>query len=353
MRATDCKKLTHKENSMNKVELGKTGVLVSQVSLGCMLMGSVINKKDSFAALDHFAEIGGDFLDTANCYAWWIGKGEFVGDESETILGQWMKERGNREKMFLATKVGARLKAPQSIRDEQGNVFWDRVDADREYLSPQVIRRALEDSLRRLQTDHIDLYYAHIDDRVTPLEETLAMFNSLIKEGKVRYIGCSNFRTWRLERANQISMARGWASFVAIQQQYSYLRPKAGADFGVSVNVDDELLDYLKSNEDLTLLPYSPLLKGIYDDQGKREAYYNWHLFNNDDARARLDVLSRMAKELNISNSQLVLAWLLHHQPKTIPILGFSNLGQLDHNLKALDIHLCEEQMTILNKTSA
>ncbi len=337
---------------MNKVELGKTATFVSQVSLGCMLMGSVIDRENSCAALDRFTELGGDFLDTANCYAWWIGKGEFVGDESETVLGKWMKERGNRDKIFLATKVGARLRNPQAIRDADGNVYWDRVDADREFLSPQVIRRAIEDSLRRLQTDHIDLYYAHIDDRLTPLEETLATFDALIKEGKVRFIGCSNFRTWRLERAQQISAAHGWSSFVAIQQQYSYLRPKTGADFGISINVDDELLDYLKSNEQVTLLPYSPLLKGIYDDQGKREAYYNWHLFNNDDARARLSVLSEMAKELNISNSQLVLAWLLHHQPRTIPILGFSNLGQLDHNLKALDVHLCEEQMKILNQAS-
>ncbi len=337
---------------MNKVELGKTGVLVSQISLGCMLMGSVINKETSFRALDRFVEVGGDFLDTANCYAWWIGKGEFLGDESETILGQWMKERGNREKIFLATKVGARLRNPQAIRDGEGNVFWERVDADRELLAPQVIRRAVEDSLRRLQTDYIDLYYAHIDDRLTPLEETLAVFNELIREGKVRYIGCSNFRTWRLERANQISAARGWAGFVAIQQQYSYLRPKAGADFGISVNVDDELLDYLRANEGITLLPYSPLLKGIYDDQRKREAYYNWHLFNNDDAAVRLAVLSKIAKEMNISNSQLVLAWLLHHQPRTIPILGFSKLDQLDHNLEALNISLDEEHMHTLNHAS-
>jgi len=342
-----------KENSMNKVELGKTGIFVSQASLGCMLMGSVLNKQDSFTALDRFVEAGGDFLDTANCYAWWIGKGEFVGDESETILGQWMKERGNRDKIFLATKVGARLRNPQAIRDGAGNVLWDHVEADREFLAPQVIRRAVEASLRRLQTDHIDLYYAHIDDRLTPLEETLSTFDALINEGKVRYIGCSNFRTWRLERANQISTTYTGAGFVAIQQQYSYLRPKAGADFGVAVNVDDELLDYLKSNEGVTLLPYSPLLKGIYDDPKKRAAYYNWHLFNNDDACARLEVLSGMAKELNISNSQLVLAWLFHHQPRTIPILGFSNLDQLDHNLKALDISLSEEQMNILNKASA
>jgi aryl-alcohol dehydrogenase-like predicted oxidoreductase len=337
---------------MKKVKLGKTDVFTSQVSLGCMLMGTVMDKKDSFTALDCFTEMGGDFLDTANCYAWWFGKGEFIGAESETIVGQWLKERGNRDKVFLATKVGARLGNPQSIRDEQGNVFWDRVDADREYLAPRVIRLAIEDSLRRLQTDYIDLYYAHVDDRVTPLEELLDVFNALIQEGKVRYIGCSNFRTWRLERARQISAAHGWAGFVAIQQQYSYLRPKAGADFGIAVNVDDELLDYLRSNEDITLLPYSPLLKGIYDDEAKRAAYYNWHLFNNDDARVRLEVLSKMAGALNISNSQLVLAWLLHHQPGTVPILGFSNLKQLDHNLKALDVHLTREQMNSLNHAS-
>ena len=280
---------------MNKVEFSKTGERVSAVALGCMLMGTSLSREDSFAVLDHFLGEGGNFLDTANCYAWWVGRGEFVGDESETVLGDWMKARSTRNRVFLATKAGARLKNPAAIRDADGAVYWDRVEADREFLSAPTVRKAVEGSLRRLQTDHIDLYYAHIDDRATPLEETLGAFNDLVREGKVRRIACSNLRTWRLERARRISAAHGWAPYTAVQQQYSYFRPKPGADFGVGVNVDAELLDYLRENEDLMLLAYSPILKGIYDDRTKREAYYNWAKFDNDDARARLAALTALA----------------------------------------------------------
>ncbi len=146
------------------------------------------------------------------------------------------------------------------------------------------------------------------------MEETLEVLNLLVKEGKVRYIGCSNFRTWCLERASVVyQRGAGVSSYIAVQQQYSYLRPKPGADFGITVNVDDELLDYLHAHEDVTLVAYSPLLKGIYGDRQKREDYYNWQLFNNDDTQVRLESLSKMAKELGVTSNQLVLAWLLHH----------------------------------------
>jgi aryl-alcohol dehydrogenase-like predicted oxidoreductase len=298
--------------------------------------------------LDRFLEAGGNFLDTANCYAWWLAGGESYGDESETLLGDWMKERGNRERVFLATKVGGRLKDASKVRDENGSIVWERVPKEYEYLSATSIRKAIEGSLQRLQTDHIDLYYAH-----TPLEETLGALNQLVVEGKVQHIACSNLRTWRLERARNISVARGWASYVAIQQEYSYLRPKPGLRSGIDVHVDDELIDYLNNNEEVTLLAYSPLLKGIYDDPRKRAAYYNWSRYNNDDTRVRLETLSKMAKELNVSNSQLVLAWLLHHQPRVIPILGTRSLEQYDQCMAALDIHLTDEQMSVLNSASA
>jgi aryl-alcohol dehydrogenase-like predicted oxidoreductase len=338
---------------VKKVELGRTGVLVSEASLGCMLMGSATDRATSYEMLDRFVDAGGDFLDTANCYAWWVGQGEFVGDESETLVGQWMKERKSRSRVFLATKVGARLKDVRRIRDEQGYVYWDRVRGEYEYLSAQVIRQDIEDSLRRLQTDHIDLYYAHIDDRVTSQEETLEALNGLVEEGKVRFIACSNFRTWRLERARKISAARGWAGYVAIQQQYSYLRPKPGADFGIALNADDELLDYLRANEAVTLIAYSPLLKGIYESEQKREAYYHWPLFNSCDAEVRLETLAKLAQELGVSNHQLVLAWLLHQRPRVIPIVAASSLEQYEHNLQALNIQLTDGQFAILNGATA
>jgi aryl-alcohol dehydrogenase-like predicted oxidoreductase len=338
---------------MKKIEFGRTGQKVSQAGLGCMLMGSAVDKETSFTMLDRYIDKGGNFLDTANCYAWWIGNGEYIGGESESMLGEWMKERKNRKEIFLATKVGARIRHPEKMRDREGNIFWDIVPSAYEYLAPATIRSSVENSLSRLRTDYIDLYYAHIDDRTTPLEETLEVFNQLVKEGKVRFIGCSNLRTWRLERARGISSKNNWAPYVAVQQQYSYLRPKPGADFGIGVNSDAELIDYLNSNKDVSLVAYSPLLKGIYNDKGKRESYYNWHLFNSDDARVRLDTLTKMAKELGVTGNQLVLAWLLHHRLQVIPLLGASNLDQFEENIRAVDIGLSDEHMSALNKASA
>lgn len=339
---------------MEKVRLARTGEQVSQYSLGTMNFGTLVSKDESFALLDRFAEAGGNFLDTANCYAWWNGTGEFVGDESENLLGEWMKERGNRDEIFLATKVGGRLKDPSIIRDETGEPLWDMLPDEYEHLAPAVIRAGIEGSLRRLQTDHVDLYYAHIDDRDTPLEEIAGTMNELVQEGKVRYIACSNHRTWRLERARQIAKAHGWAEYIAVQQQYSYLRLKPGASHHTAVNGDDELLDYLRSNPEVALIAYSPILKGIYDDAEKREGSWLWQSsFKSADSQARLEVLSQMAAELDITNTQLVLAWLLQHDPPVIPITAASSMEQLELNLAAAEIELTGEQMKVLNEAGA
>jgi aryl-alcohol dehydrogenase-like predicted oxidoreductase len=333
---------------MKNITFGKTGERVSQICLGAMLMGTAINQEDSFAILDHFLDTGGNFIDTANCYAWWMGQ-QYNGDESETILGQWMKSRRNRDQVFLATKVGARINNLKRLHDPDGDMLWDLIPEAYEYLSPKTIRKGVEDSLRRLQTDYIDLYYAHIDDRATPLEETLAALNQLVEEGKVRQIGCSNIRTWRMERARQISARKGWASYVAVQQQYSYLRTKSSVEIG---DTDAELLDYLAANDDLMLLAYSPILKGIYNQKEKREAYYNWHLFDNKDSYIRLAALSELAKDFGVTNNNLVLAWLMH-QPKVIPIIGFSKKEQYLENIESIKIQLTAEQMEFLNSASA
>ncbi len=332
---------------MEQVPLGKTGEQVSQLCLGAMIMGTTTDQATSYQMLDAFLEAGGNFIDTANCYAWWIG--QYPGGESETLLGQWMKARKNRDGVFLATKGGAALPNLRAVKDEQGNIAWEKVRENYEYLSPAALRKAIEGSLRRLQVDTIDLYYVHIDDRVTPVEATLEELNCFVQEGKVRYIGCSNFETWRLERSLNVSRARGWAQYVALQNEYSYFRPRPGTDFGIGAHTGDEQLDYLRANEDVTLLGYSPLLKGIYDDPQKRERYYNWHIYNTEDNRSRLETLSKMAAELGVSNNQLVLAWLLHHNPRIIPIMTASGMEQFHHNMAALNIRLSDEQMAELS----
>jgi len=332
---------------MKRIPFGTTGEQVSQFCLGAMLMGTSMNLETSHAMLDEFVEAGGNFIDTANCYAWWVENG--AGGESETLLGNWMKQRANRQNIFLATKGGAAIPNLRTVKDEQGNITWEKVRDSYEYLSAAALRKAIEGSLRRLQVETIDLYYVHVDDRVTPIEETLETLNCFVREGKTRFIGCSNLRTWRLERSLGVSRKNGWSSYVALQNEYSYLRPKQGSDLGVSVHTDDEQLDFLTANPDVMLLAYSPLLKGIYDDVRKREAYYNWSFYDGADSQARLKVLSEIAGQLGISNSQLVLAWMLHHQPRIVPIVAASRMEQYRHNMQALNVQLSPQQMDALN----
>ncbi|WP_341676295.1 aldo/keto reductase [Niveibacterium sp. SC-1] len=339
---------------MERTALGNTGEEVSVLCLGTMLMGSRVAEAESFAQLDRFMAAGGNFLDTANCYAWWEGRGEFVGDESELTLGRWMHERRNRNQIFLATKGGGRLRDPHAIRDAEGVPRWAEVRQHYEYLAADTVRAAVEGSLKRLGTDRIDLWYAHIDDRSTPLEETLGALNDLVAAGKLRHIACSNLLSWRLERARQISARHGWPAYVAIQQHLSYLRPKAAADFGVNPYAGEDLLDYLVANPEVALLAFTPLLKGLYNHPERAADYYNWPLFDTPDSQRRLATLSHMARTLGVTGNQLVLAWLLHGRaPRVIPVIAASRMTQLEENLGALSIHLDAAQMAELDAAGA
>lgn len=336
---------------MKNTQLGKTGLNVSAFCLGCMMMGTAMDKRASFEVLDHFRESGGNFIDTANCYAWWMGNGEFVGDESENVIGQWLKERGCRSDIVLATKVGGRLKDPHNIRGADGVPEWHRVRDEYEGLLAPVIRRAVEDSLRRLRTETIDLYYTHVYDEATPLEETLEAMDALVKEGKVRHIGCSNITAANIRRAGRISKEGGFAPYAVMQQEYSYLHPDPEMDAGVIIHGDPEMFSLAKE-EGMAFLAYSPLLKGIYAGRHKREQYYNWHLFDNGKNRSKLDLVEKISGELGISGNQLVLAWLLRHDPKIIPILGFSRKEQYLEDIAAAEIRLSDEHMAALNALS-
>lgn len=334
---------------MKQVKLGLTGERVSEFCLGCMMMGTSVDKKDSFRILDDFVDRGGNFLDTANCYSWWMGSGEFIGDESENILGAWMKERGNRDKIFLATKVGGRLKDPYTIRNTDGVIEWDRVRSEYEGLAASTIRREVEHSLRRLKTDHIDLYYTHVYDNNTPIVETLDVLNSLIKEGKIRYIGASNLTTKQLYQAVIKSKSVNLASYMVLQQEYSYLHPRPDADTGITSHGDREMIDLADKNG-IAFLAYSPLLKGIYGDEDRRRNYYNWENFNSEENISKLQLVDSLAAKLGITARQLVLAWMLGLKPSVIPILGFSKPEQYYENIAAADIELTEEYMAILGK---
>lgn len=313
---------------MNKITLGNTDSKVSEMSLGCLYFGSSINEELSFKMLDYYYEIGGRFLDTSNNYAYWLDG--YNGGESETLLGKWMKERGNRKEIFLATKVGA-----QPLKG----------DDDWEGLSVEAIMNAVDKSLHRLGTDYIDLYYTHVDKRESPLEETLEALDKLVKMGKVRNIGCSNMLTWRIERARQISRQNSWAEFVCVEQRHSYLRPHTGADFGVQISTDEELLDYCRLNNDFTLIAYSPLLWGLYTRIDKEQQLP----YNSLDTQLRLSALYKVAHATGMTPNQVVFNWIMQTTPKAIPITAASSMEQLKENLDSVNMKLTSEHLEYLN----
>lgn len=272
---------------MKSVQLGNTGEHVSHLALGCMRMGTAIDEAASNDILDHFIAAGGTFLDTADCYTWWERQGS-QGGESEQLLGRWFARTGHRDDVFLATKGSAVVRDAASAWDADRVPDWDVARNRFVGAGADTLRRSIDDSLRRLRTDRVDLYYVHVDDRATPLEETLEALAGIVAAGKARYIGWSNVRTWRLERIRQLCAQHGWPAPVAVQQQHSYLRRRAGLEH-VSI-VDDEQLDYLRANDDLTLVAYSPVLKGVYDDPAKRDGHVAMGPYEGPDAEARIAV---------------------------------------------------------------
>ena len=309
---------------MKTLQLGNSGIDVSACCLGAMYFGSRNDKETSWQLLDQYVEAGGRFIDTANMYARWVPG--FVGGESETLLGEWMRARNNRQELFIASKVGFNYPGV-----ETGLPAWR-------------IEEECHKSLKRLGVETIDLYYAHVDDRTTPQEETLEAFDRLVKAGKVRAVGASNFLAWRLEEAKWISQTRSWAEYCCIQQRYTYVRPRTGTDFSPQVSANDDLLDYCQARG-MTLLAYSPLLSGAYSraDRQFQSQYVG------ADTEARLATLRDVADEVAAAVNQVVLAWMLHSDPPVIPLIAASTREHMQENLGALQVKLTAEQMERLN----
>jgi aryl-alcohol dehydrogenase-like predicted oxidoreductase len=337
---------------METVELGRTGEHVSHLALGCMLMGTTTDEDTAFQILDRYVDAGGNFLDTANCYGWFLRRGSH-GGESESVLGRWFARSGKRDQVFLATKGTGMVRDPEGMWTADGEPDWAAAwDGGFEGASADTLRRNIDDSLRRLGTDHIDLYYVHVDDRSTPLEETLEALAGIVESGKARYVGWSNVRTWRLEAIRQLCDRYDWPAPVALQQQHSYLRRRAGLQ-NTSI-VDDEQLDYLRAQHDLTLVAYSPILKGIYDDPAKPSRQSALQPYAGPDAEARLAAVTDMAGELGVTPNQLVLAWLLHQsKPTIVPLTGPRTVEQYESSIPALDVKLTTEQLARLDTAGA
>jgi aryl-alcohol dehydrogenase-like predicted oxidoreductase len=309
---------------MKTIAFGNTGLQVSAICLGAMEFGTRISKEDSYQVLDAYYENGGRFLDTANIYAHWLPGGS--GGDSERFIGQWMRDRGNRGEMFIATKLGF------DMPGEKGTLTADE------------IKSQCADSLERLGIETIDLYYAHRDDEETPLEETLKAFDDLVKEGKVRFLGASNFMAWRLERARTMSRANGWAEYCCLQQRHSYLRLQAGTTFLPQRTINDDLRAYAKA-EKFPMLAYTPLLGGCYvRDESKLPAQY--HGVDSDN---RMKAARKLASEIGATTNQVVLAWMMQGDPPIIPLIATGSVEHLRENLAVESIELTAEQIAELD----
>jgi aryl-alcohol dehydrogenase-like predicted oxidoreductase len=310
---------------MNRTKLGHTTIDVCAAPLGAMYLGTKQQGEVAYSLLDAYVEAGGDFIDTANIYAHWVGE-KWHGGESEALLGAWMSARKNRNKLVIASKVGFNYQdVPQG-------------------LVPKTIRAECEKSLKRLGTETIDLYFAHCDDPAVPQIAVLETFATLITEGKIRSIGASNFSTHRLAIANEIARANDLPRYEVLQQRHTYLQPRADADTGRQVVLTKDMADYCVS-AGLNMMAYSATLGGTYTGEATRPLPAGYQSTAN---AARLKMLATIANETGSSPQQVMLAWLWS-KPKMLPMIAVSSKSQLTHNIGAMKIKLTDDQVKRLD----
>ncbi|MEW1694683.1 aldo/keto reductase [Streptomyces sp. NPDC091278] len=301
--------------------------------LGALPFGTTVDEATSFAVLDRFTELGGTVIDTANNYAYWAEGG--VGDESEATIGRWLAARGNRDGLVLSTKCGGRPASPGA--------------AEIEGLSEKAVRSALDDSLRRLGVDRVDVFWAHLEDRTVPLAETVDALAGLVEAGKAGELGVSNHAVWRVERARALAGDR--PRYTHLQYRHSYLQPRFDKPLPSSghVHVTRELLDYARSEGDLTVWAYSALLSGGYTrpEVGLPGAY------DHPGTAPRLAALREVAGELGATVNQVVLAWLLDGEPGVLPVVGASRVEQVEEAMGALALTLDPDQRRRLDEAGS
>ena len=304
-----------------------TDLDVFPLALGGNVFGWTANEEQSFAVLDAYAAAGGNFIDTADMYSCWAPGNS--GGESETIIGKWLKARKNRNQMVIATKVGM-------LPGLTG-------------LSASTIQTAAENSLRRLQTDRIDLYYAHEDDPATPLGETLLAFDSLVRSGKVRYIAASNYQAPRLREAVHLSKSAGLARYVALQQHYNLMERD---------KYEGELADTVGS-EGMSSFPYfalaSGFLTGKYRDGGKVDSQRagSAAAYLTDKGRRVITALDEIATNRKEAIATIALAWLAAQPTVVAPIASARIPEQLPPLLRSTELHLTKEELARLSEASS
>lgn len=306
-------------------KIGRTDLDVFGLQLGGNPFGWTADAETSHAILDRYAEAGGDFIDTADVYSAWIDGNE--GGESERIIGDWLRSRKNRDSVVIATKVGSL--AP-----------YRTLDRDH-------VRKAVEGSLRRLGTDHIDIYYAHRDDAETPLEETAAAFGELVAEGKVRYLGASNFSAERLEQAIETARGSGLPEYTVVQDDYSLVN-RAPYEFGTR---------RVAAAYGLVNLPFRSLAKGFLAGKYRpgKSAERTTHSAIAESYLERyghglLTALDLLAHKYHTTQAAIGLAWLTAQPTVVVPLAGARNLQQLESLLPVVDVRLEEAEVRLLSE---
>ena len=315
---------------MKNRELGHSGIAVAPLALGGNVFGWTVNEPTAFKILDAFVAAGFNLIDTADTYSRWVPGNK--GGESETIIGKWLKQSGKREKVVIATKVGSEM------------------GPDRKGLSKPYILREVEDSLQRLRTDTIDLYQSHKDDPDTPLEETLEAYAQLIKQGKVRAIGASNYGAKRLSEAMQISMQKGYPAYQCLQPRYNlYDR----AEY-------ETLLEPVCIEKGLGVITYSSLASGFLtgkyrsgNDLSKSIRGQGMKLYLNDRGFRILEELDHAAEQYNATPAGVSLAWLMARPGITAPIASATSVEQLNDLIEGTKLKLNRATIDVLDKASA
>ena len=314
---------------MKKRALGSSGIKIAPLAFGGNVFGWTVNESGSFALLDAFVGAGCNLIDTADVYSKWVSGN--AGGESETIIGNWLKKSGKRDQVVIVTKVGLEMGPSQKG------------------LTKAYITRAIEDSLRRLQTDYVDLYLSHTDDANTPFEETLAAFAQLIEQGKVRAIGASNYTAARLAQALRVGKESGLPRYQVLEPLYNLYDRQ---DY-------EKELEPLCRKEGLGVITYSSLASGFLTAKyGTGENFSTSPRFGfvqklmNERGQRIVETLRRLAQEKNTTPSRLALAWLISRSSVTAPIASATSLEQLNDLLGATELSLAQDTLDELNRVS-
>jgi len=314
---------------MEKRRLGRSDLMVSPLCLGGNVFGWTADEAASFKVLDAYADAGLNFIDTADVYSTWVPGHK--GGESEVIIGKWMKARGNRDKLVIATKVGSEMGPNQKG------------------LSKSYIGSAVEASLQRLQTDYIDLYQSHRDDLDTPQQETLGAYEELIRDGKVRAIGASNFTAARLKEALDISAELGLPRYESLQPKYN-----------LSDRAEYEAeLEPLCRREEIGVIPYYGLASGFLTGKYRSDADFGKSVrggrmaaYLDDRGRRILAALDAVAARKNATPAQIALAWLMARPGITAPIASATSVEQIRDLVQATKVLLDNDDIAQLDRAS-